>query len=156
MKSALRYFVMVGIPIVGVFGILRLGKDLKPPISVGGVWNVEVRSPPAGALPCNNFGSNPRILTISQSGPHLSLEFDSPNETKLSGEINDEIIGARSQVGRTASGPEPVLQLQARVDRQPGFHVLEGVLTVSNCSPEAQLSFRAIREPKSDHARQGR
>jgi hypothetical protein len=156
MKSALLYLVLVGIPIVGVFGIVRLGRDLKPPISVGGVWNIEGSPRPAGVLPCNNFGSDPLILTISQSGSHLALKFNDPNETKLSGEINDAVISARSQEGQTASRPASVLQLQARVDRQPGLHVLQGVLTSPNCPPGRQLSFRAVRQRKADHAGQDR
>lgn len=156
MKSILLYFALLGVSVAGAFGIVRLGRNLPAPISVGGVWNVEPGPQSAEALRCSNFGSNPLVLTISQSGSRLVVDFDDPKKTKLAGEIHDEIIVARSQAGRTESEPASALQLQAKVNRQPGLHLLEGVLTVSKCPPETQLTFKAIRERKPDYAGQGR
>lgn len=152
MKAVLLYLVLVGAPVAGVFGIVRLGQDLKPPMSVGGAWNVELSPRTADDLPCNDFtvSSNLLILKVAQSGPHLVLTLNDQGATRLSGEINRGSLTAKSLelIGATpgASNATSAIQLQANVDRKPGLDRLWGTLTVANCPAGSQFLFTAIRQ----------
>ena len=152
MKALLLYVVLVGVPIAGVFGIVWLGRDLKPPISVGGAWSMELGNRPVDALPCNAFASSKSLtLNVSQSGPYLVLSLNDQNATRLSGEANGASITAASPEQMTTGSPGAAnaIQLQANIDRQPGQDRLQGTLTVANCPGSGQFLFTAIRQPKA-------
>lgn len=152
MKAVLLYLVLVGAPVAGIFVIVRLGQDLKPPMSVGGVWNLELSPRAADDLPCNDFtvSSNLLILKVAQSGPHLVLTLNNQGATRLSGEINRGTLTARSleKIGATPGAPNApsAIHLQADVDRKPGLDRLWGTLTVAGCAAGGQLQFTAIRQ----------
>ena len=153
MKVLLLYLVLVGLPVAGVFGIVWLGRDLKPPISVGGAWSVELSNRTGVTLPCYAFSSSKElILHVSQSGPHLVLTLNDQNATGLSGELNGTSLTAKSleKIALTpgAPGQSTAIQLQANIDRLPGLERLRGTLTVANC-PGSQILFTAIRRPKA-------
>jgi hypothetical protein len=149
MKILLLYFVLVGVPVVGIYGIVCLGQDLKPPMSVGGEWTVELTPRTADMLPCKDFSSESLILKVTQTGRHLVLTLNDPSATRLSGEVNFETLTARSveQTEPTPGTPGMTssIQLHADIHRQPGLDRLSGTLTFANC-PE--LSFTAIRRQK--------
>lgn len=155
MKLVLVYLFLVGMPLAGVIGILRIGETLTPPIAVGGVWRLEV-SPPAGDEPaCDDplLQSTPPVLTISQSGPHLRLSFNDAGRTTLVGEIRGETVtaeavGAGSVAEANASeGAAVSTSLEARIDPQTAPGRLRGVLTSTQCSRRIEQPFTALRLP---------
>jgi hypothetical protein len=154
MKWVGLYLALVGIPILGVLGILRLGENLTPPISVGGAWSVEVSPPIAGDPACGNplIQSLPPVLTISQSGPHLQLTLNDPERTTLAGEIRGETVTAEAVVSGTgneahASEDAAPTSLAASVDRQADPSRLRGVLITTRCSLRTEMPFTAVRQP---------
>jgi len=162
MKPVLLYLVLVGLPIAGVFGIVRLGKKLPAPVSVGGVWKLEFNSREADISPCEGFAvwSQPLMLTISQSGPHLVLTFSDENKTELLGTIKEGRLSAESfyqatAVAGTVSDAKSAIQLQADIDRQLESDYLRGVLTVPGCPAGGRLSFIGSRQRKADQTVRG-
>lgn len=151
MKIVLLYLVLVGAPVAGIYGMLCLGQDLKPPTSVGGEWNVELNPRNADTLLCKSFivSSESLILKVTQTGPYLDLTLNDPSATRLSGQVAFERITARSleeiEAAPRAPGMTPRIYLQANVHRQPGLDRLSGTFTFANCPAGSELSFTATR-----------
>ena len=147
MKAILLYLVLVGTPLAGVYGIVCLGQDLKPPMSVAGAWKVEPTPRTSDSASCEGLmaSSKSLILKISQTGPHLALTLSDQKATRLTGEVSFESLTARSleETERT-----PAIQLQANINRQSGVERLSGTFTFANCPAGSELSFTAIRQQK--------
>jgi hypothetical protein len=154
MKAVLLYLILVGAPVAGIYGIVRLGQDLKPPISVAGAWNVELTPRTADTAPCRGLivSSKSLILKVTQTGPHLALTLNDQNATRLAGVVNLERLTARSleqiEAMPVAPGMTSPIQLQANIDRQPGLDRLSGTFTFANCPAGTELSFTAMRQQR--------
>jgi len=144
MKSVLNYLILVGLPVCGVLLILRAGQSLKAPSSIGGAWAVEVSAP----LGCgaSAMGSEPPVLIIAQSGPHLNLTLNSNPPTILSGVIEAAQVTASQTEGASQSAA-PVY-LEATLDSQAVPDQLSGQITLAGCS--TSLPFTATRRPPSE------
>ena len=143
MKTVATYFFLVGLPVLGVLLVLRLGQNLTPPISVGGAWLMEAPTQMLIESGCTIApeGVEPLTLTISQSGPNLVLTLDTNPRTTLAGVITDARVVANTP---RASANAWATQLEATLDRQTDPDRLSGSLTVSGCS--TAISFTAIRQ----------
>ena len=152
MKSIVVYLLFVGIPILMVIGVLQLGSNLKPPISVGGVWNVEVPAQTANLCGITAFHSDQPALTISQSGSNLQLTFNDEAKTSLPGVLEDTngTSGDRSLATITARvSNSQELTLRATVDRASTPNRLRAELSAAGCPSGAVVSFTATRQPRS-------
>jgi len=135
-KAILHYLFLVGIPVLGVFGLLQMGKGITPPVSVGGTWLLEITPPFTGEDTCGHFLSwsdKPRLM-ISQSGPHLLFTFNDKERTQLAGKVE----------GQTLSISTAKLNLKAALDRQVKPDRLRGEITLNHCSTPLMLT--ATRE----------
>lgn len=139
MKPVATYIFLVGLPVLGVLLVLRLGQNLTPPMSVGGVWQIEVAAQAECAAGWQ--GLEELTLTISQSGPNLVLTLDTNPRTTLAGVITEAQVVADTT---RAPADGSILHLEAVLDRQPDPDHLSGSLTVSDCS--TALSFMATRQ----------
>src|SRR5262245_60107765 len=87
---AVAYLLLVILPIVGLAGVLRTGRTLAAPISIGGAWKMHVQAESLAGLPCG--GSLPTLraegFTISQSGKDFTLNFSNPVMSSASGTID--------------------------------------------------------------------
>jgi hypothetical protein len=162
MRAILLYILLVGIPVLGVVGILRLGQGLRPPTSVGGTWVVEIGRPAVEAPSCiaEHLGSHHLVLSISQSGTHLLVTLSGEKRTTLEGEIKDGSItaGSHRRLGAGAEAPgEDVAAIgfHATVDRREKTDRLLGMLTFSESMTRAAAPFIAMRQPGIDHTTGG-
>ena len=138
------YNFLVGVPIIGILGILRLGENLTPPISIKGTWNVEISPQTMMPQPCDSplIHSEAPVLTISQSGPHLLLTFNDQESTTLMGEIHGTTLAADN-----ASDDNPATtDIEATVDLQTEPGRLQGVLESPRCSLPTTITFTATRQ----------
>jgi len=155
MKAILLYLVLVGAPVAGIYGIVCLGQDLKPPTSVAGAWTVELTPRTADTPPCKGFivSSKSLILKVTQSGPHLVLTLNDQSATRFSGEVNFESLTAKSleeiEARQGAPGITTSIEVQAGIDRHSGVDRLSGTFTFANCPTGSELSFTALRQQKS-------
>lgn len=84
MKGVLIYLVLVGIPIAGVLGVLRLGRDITPAPYVGGTWSATIRP---DSVCVNHVVNDTSTMVVSQSGTHLTITFTRQAPARLKGRI---------------------------------------------------------------------
>lgn len=148
MKAVLHYLVLVGIPILGVLGLLRIGSDLKPPVSVGGEWQLELTASTLTDAGCASLfaeGIQP-VLTVSQSGLHLVLELNTVEKTSFKGRLTELTITTTTKKSETVA-------FQATVDRQRDPNYLIGAISLPDC--KTPFTLTAFRQPRQAEAIEG-
>ena len=72
-KTVLIYLLLVGIPVIGVSLVLKAGKDLKPPVSFSGSWEIEAWPDSV----CSSSADRDTLgMYVEQSGPQLAVRFN--------------------------------------------------------------------------------
>ena len=157
-KFVLAYLLLVVLPVAGLAGVLRRGRDLTAPNTVGGLWKMQVSPDNLAALPCGKslLAAQDAGFTISQSGKNFTLNFPNTAISPASGAIEGTTIRVRlfpaaaatKEAGCDASR---VLSLTATLDPKANDskappHSMAGVLTVNECPACAPVEFRALRE----------
>jgi hypothetical protein len=148
------YVLLVGVPLLGLAGVLRTGRTLTPPISVDGVWRVEANTshlPPQSCSKAFSSLANSSFV-ISQSGKSLVLTFGGPSKTIASGVIEGKSVTASTGPGVSSidlgCGADQSLVLTATVDSKSEPRSLAGVLAVNNCASCMPVEFHAVRQPR--------
>lgn len=150
------YGLLVGLPVLGLFGILKAGHKLAAPVSVGGDWSFEVAAEGFAQSPClkSVFAGRERVISISQSGRRLVLTLDDRSKTTASGVIEGDAIKASAP--SLPDGPDDAdcggrfsLLLTATVDRGAEPKVLIGLISFNECAACPPVEFRAIRQPRA-------
>lgn len=142
MRLPLLYLLLIGMPVLGILGLLRLGRDLTPPLSVRGSWVAQLDRRALGEMRCDEaLGCDQTILTISQSGTHLLITLNDKRATTFDGQIQEAavIAEARSPLATAA------IHLQAEVDRQTDPQRLQGVFILQGSPSSIQVPFVATR-----------
>jgi hypothetical protein len=145
----LFYILLVGLPILGLFGVLRKGRSLTPPISVDGSWKVQTDG--VATLPCGNASQPSNInLAISQSGETFTMN--------LGGVQKSPIFGALDGTTLKATGPSSAwpgdnscagghdFSLIAKVDPKASPRALAGTISINDCPSCSPVSFHAVRQ----------
>jgi len=152
MRSVFLYVVLVGLPILGVVAVLRVGERLTPPRSVGGDWTVEAPDLSAGISDCRPswWNAGPLVMVIAQSGPDLVVTFPATPDWTLSGTIRgDTLTAATRGSSRQASaiGPGNSADLQLTLDSQAEPDRLTGILRLAGCEAALQFASRRAAAP---------
>lgn len=148
MKSVLLYLLLVGLPLLGIVGVLHVGEQLKPPAFLGGTWSIQVSREAADLASCGDLPTrfDRATLTVSQSGSSLILTLGGEPKIVLAGEIHDLFVVAGSLRqpidGATAADDSDAVHLQAQVDPQDRLH---GVIKLTRCAAMRDLPFTATR-----------
>lgn len=125
-RTAAFYLLLVGIPMLGMSAVLRLGRNLRAPASFGGKWSVSV-SP---ATSCNQ---DSLAMIIEQSGPVLRIT--TPEGGRLVGQVTDNEFTAEGPDNRRLHGR----RLPGGVARYEG--AADGIL----CDGARNIPFHATR-----------
>jgi len=139
LRSLLLYIVLVGLPLVGVLGIVYLGERLEAPASVKGQWQIEVEGKAPDPQDCSAGLRSALALMIVQSGPDLRITFNDEAQTTMIGHINGFLVTASE-----SSGP---LALEATLDQLSQATRLRGTLTFSAC--DQHMNWSATRVPSA-------
>jgi histidine ammonia-lyase len=147
------YILLVGLPLLGLAGVLRSGRSLTAPVSVDGTWKLEADSRPI-SQPCakaiSSLSSAP--LVISQSGKSLALTINGAPKTAGQGAIEGKNITAAfdSLAALTSScGNGSRIKLTAIVDPKSEPRSLAGYLLSADCVSCEPVPFHAVRQPKA-------
>jgi hypothetical protein len=149
------YTAFVGIPLLFLVGVLRVGHALEAPTSVGGRWKMETGGKLAAAISCGPAPeADPIVLRVGQSGPHLRMELRDGTTVPLRGDIDGNDVTAESPQTKPRNrkpGESPTVHLKAQVDRDAKPQALAGTLQVEGCdaagnAPPSDVPFRAVRE----------
>ncbi len=147
------YVLLVGLPLLGLAGVLRSGRRLVAPISVDGIWKIEGDTTRLTGRSCAKFLSSlsNTSVVISQSGKGLVLTFYNASKTVASGMIDGKGIEASVALRDSSSDiacSDQALLLKATVDPKSEPRGLSGVLSVSGCASCAPVEFKAVRQPR--------
>jgi hypothetical protein len=134
------YFLFVGLPMLGIVGLLEAGRSLRAPRSVAGRWEIRSDLSPLAHTPCADLVKSVRqpALTITQSGSMLSIVLNNESATTLNGRIDQNIV--------TADFGESLCSLNAELRNQPQRTTLTGVVS-AKCRGCAPVAFEGIRLP---------
>jgi hypothetical protein len=147
----LAYILLVGLPIVGLVGVLRTGRTLKAPISVDGSWQLQADPVQLATLPCGKaLMEEDAALVISQSGNNFTLGISNGAKSSGSGLIEGRNVTASITPSADWSGQAACvgneLSLIATVDPTADPRLLIGKLSAKNCSSCEPVEFRATRQ----------
>lgn len=146
----LAYILLVALPVFGLVGILRSGRNLAAPMSLSGTWKISADLDQLSASPCTKlFAGANTAFSISQSGTMFVLNFPNSGMPSVSGKIDGSTITADLASASAAKDPACSLQpvsLTASVDDKTTPHSMRGVVRVQNCSSCGPVEFRAIRD----------
>lgn len=143
------YIFLVGLPLLGLAGVLRSGRHLVAPISVDGTWKVEADAKSLAANSCASVSTllNAPLL-ISQSGRNLEISFK--GRSAAPGTLEDKNLKASMSLGGDSTGAcgSSAVTLAAVVDPKSNPRSMTGQLSFAGCASCAPLSITAVRQPK--------
>ena len=146
----IAYILLVGLPLVGLAGVLRSGRSLNAPFSIDGAWKVDAGAAHLSSAPCGDFLSSvsDSPLTISQSGTSLVIGLGGKTTT---GTLAGKTVKAQFAVAenpKAADCSDHSLTLTATLDPLTEPRTLRGRLTVESCESCAPVEFHAVRQPR--------
>lgn len=140
------YICLVGIPMLGLIGVLDSGHDLRAPLAVRGAWDMQADFHSLAPRSCGALAlsSRQRVLEISQSGKQLALALD---RMQGLGTIENTTVTAIELrlPGVSCGTGELSVHFQASIESSAGQDVMNGVLDINGCSSCAPVPFRAVR-----------
>lgn len=149
----LAYVLLVALPLLGLGGVLHSGRKLSAPMSVGGVWKINVNQDQLNGFPCGRSvlvqnGQN-GAFSISQSGKAFALNTASAAFSGPSGTIEGTAIRATlipSGGEKEGECSEPSLTLTARIDGKATPRTMQGSLTCPGC---VTIEFQGVRDEQA-------
>lgn len=144
-RLVVAYFCLVGIPLLGVIGILWLGHHhLTAPLSVAGAWDVEADLRPLHGQRCGSLLAALRqpFFDVAQSGNTLTVRMGDGRGTIVPGVLHD----VRLRFG--GSGADCALQWEAAVQGPRERRTLIGTLAIAGCGSCPPIPFRATRRTR--------
>jgi hypothetical protein len=145
----LFYILLVGLPILGLIGVLRKGRGLTPPISVDGSWKVQTDG--VSALPCGNSSPASNVtFAISQSGETFTMNLGGAQKTAIFGALDGTTLKAggpsSAWPGENSCASGHDFSLIATVDPKANPRALAGTISVNDCATCSPVDFHAVRQ----------
>lgn len=146
------YISLVGIPLLGLIGILHGGRHLRAPLSVGGNWNLTADLSPWAGKPCGDLlaGIKQPAFNISQSGAMLVFTLNNPQAATFGGTLRGTELTAGAVASSATAGdacsPAEAVSMNAVVGKAGAQSALSGTLQLRNCATCAPIAFKAIRQ----------
>jgi hypothetical protein len=138
-KALALYLVLVGIPVLGVSTIVRMGEKITPPVSVGGIWRAQAR--PDSSCQDEPFPDS-LVMNVAQSGPQLIVHLNARTRP-LIGAVDDTIV-------QVADGN---LIVRGVLSSDTSRHVMIGEITGLPCASGLPAVFTAQRTHSAAAAR---
>lgn len=152
LSFAVAYLVLVALPLVVLTGVLRSGRTLAAPVSVGGLWGIQANPDKVFALPCGKpLAAADANFTILQSGKNFTLNFANSTMSSMSGvvegsAIKASILPAAGWAKAAGCNEGRSLTLTATVDSNVNAQFLSGTLLLDDCPACVPVQFHAVRE----------
>jgi hypothetical protein len=148
------YILLVGLPLLGLAGVLRSGRKLTAPISVDGVWKIEADAGRLAVPSCDKPASAFSSVVISQSGKSLVLTFNNAARTVSSGGLEGKnlkasVVPVRDLSDKGGCGDDQAVMLTATVDPNTEPRSMTGLLSVNACPSCVPVKFHAVRQPRA-------
>jgi hypothetical protein len=148
-RLVVSYVLLVGIPLLGVVGVLGEGRRLTAPISIAGSWDFQI-DPSAGEVQSCVAGlgfTRSSIMDISQSGRYLTLTLNSQPMVGLQGTLRGKTVAANltSSLEARCNGAAG-LSLTAEIDVKAAPRIMSGILMFDGCPSCGSVNFQAVRQ----------
>lgn len=145
-RLVVGYFFLVGLPLLGVLLILKVGEGIPALASVQGSWVMEAPDPPPAAGECSSFFNEfaGQTLNVSQSGRFLAASWDQRPKIRLRGLLEGDEFTLMS-VGRPKGACETAsLRIEGRVVRGARKRTLDARLSVPQCAACGELRMVSV------------
>lgn len=148
-RFIVAYILLVGAPLAALVGVLKVGRNLSAPVSIDGVWKVQVDTTNSAPDPCGQAASSllDSPIVVSQSGRSLEITFKGASNAAVPGELDGTAIKTSLRTSECTN--DQFVNLVAFVDPKSVPRTLTGSLAVANCASCSPLQFHAVRETKS-------
>jgi hypothetical protein len=147
-RLVFTYLSFVGVPLLGLVGILRAGRGLSAPVAISGDWSLQADAAPLASDFCGAewIQLAQPALSISQSGTEIAVTLNSidGHPITLTGTIHEDRLHAAGAPAGNCAGPH-ALFLDGAVTGAAPQRMITGALGVANCSGCATVEFRATR-----------
>jgi hypothetical protein len=154
MRHILSYLALVGIPLLGLLGVLKLGERLAAPAAVHGAYTLTLPAPREACLAGLFPRDEPRVV-VAQSGPIVQV--------RLGGAAGLELRGHTDAGALRASGPLPhrrpagctadSVGFTGTVTRTPEAWLLAGSLRLVPCDACSPASIAGVMPRRVHDAR---
>jgi len=153
-RVVIAYLCLVGVPLLGLAGLMRAGQRLVAPASIGGAWNVEVDFSTIGATRCAALLSSVKqpFLTVAQSGASFVATLNDQERTTLPGVLQDRTVTMGDSSGppdANAANCARAIYFDATVHTQSEPRIIAGTLGI-RCPGCGSVPFRAVRQRQND------
>ncbi|MHB8218679.1 MAG: hypothetical protein ACYDDS_21615 [Candidatus Sulfotelmatobacter sp.] len=152
----IAYILLVGLPLLGLAGVLRFGHGLSAPISVSGVWKLGAEGAPLVDGKCGKGLASLQgaLLTISQSGKELIVSVNNESLAIGSGVMEGTTLMATLPLLETPTkeptcGSDNGITLTATVDPKLEPRSMQGTFSLRECDSCARMKYRAVRQAYS-------
>ena len=147
------YIVLVGLPLIGLAGVLKAGRKLSAPLSIGGTWKLQADSNRIIAGPCGEAIDPSGItLNILQSGTNVSMSLEGAAVAQGSGALEGNTLHIPLTLAKPAANAScssaQSFTFNATVDPKSDPRQLSGILIADACSSCSVSSFHATRQPR--------
>jgi len=153
-RITLAYLCLVGLPLVGLVGLLQAGQRLVAPASIGGTWNVQADFSTLAVTPCTALLEVKQpFLTLAQSGSDIVATLNNAERTTLTGILHDMTLTVGDSSGRAANPAAncaDAIYLDTTVDTRAVPRVITGTVGV-RCPGCGSVPFRAVRQQQNDN-----
>jgi hypothetical protein len=153
-RLTIGYLCLVGLPLVVVLLIVRLGESIRALPAVEGSWVMEAPAQPRPAGDCAGFlqGFAGRTLSVSQSGRFLAASWDHQPKTKLRGLLEGSEFTLSSAGKLRDACEEAPLRIEGLVLEAAGKHTLSASLSVPTCVGCGELKLVSVSRGGSSAA----
>jgi hypothetical protein len=148
----ISYILLVGLPILGLVGILKSGRGITAPIFVDGTWKLQADPTRLAALPCGkSLATSDLALAISQSGENFTLNLVSGPKSVAAGVLEGatlkaSVVPSAAWSSEADCGRGHELALLATVDAKANPRSLTGTISLNDCPTCSPVEFRAFRQ----------
>jgi len=143
-KFIVAYILLVGLPLLGLAGVLKAGRHLSAPVSVDGAWKLDNQLA-SGQCSQTLAGLQDSGLNISQSGQNLVLT-SGPRSTGSGSIDGTDFSGSISLNEDQACG---TANLTASIDNKTEPRSMSGTIYFAGCPNCTPLTYRAVRQTPS-------
>jgi len=146
------YLLLVGTPLLGLVGLLRVGERIEAPSAIAGTWAVDSafsRAVERGCFP--RAFAEATAFEITQSGRFVRLTANDAAATTFEGRLDGGALVARgARAAPTTALPQcaapRATELRLRLLDDAGTQQLAGSWGLPECAACRALPFRATRQ----------
>ena len=147
---------LVGLPLLGLAGVLRTGRSLVAPITIDGNWKIQGDSSRVTGQSCSKTSTSllNSSIVISQSGRSLALTFNTPSKIPASGTLDGTslkvlIAPPRDSAAEAGCGGDLMPPLRPPLIRKSEPSHVVGDTNSQRLCVMCAIEFRAVRQPKA-------